>query len=141
MMPLIHSVDHPFLSRSARARPAIAWQTDLALHRQERTIAANSFLDNDPDMTEPRRRNLLPLPCLLLLASGFSIIAGCSGHQTPVNGYPCYAKALPTTGVGGLAWGPNVKTASVKSLDNCRRYAAESGGTPGTCKVTVASCR
>ncbi|WP_080635362.1 hypothetical protein [Pseudomonas asplenii] len=92
-------------------------------------------------MTGYHRQNPLSLPRLFLLACGLSMIAGCSGHQTPVNGYPCYAKSVPTTGVGGLAWGPNVKTASVKSLDNCRRYAAESGGTPGTCKVTAASCR
>ncbi|WP_419735876.1 hypothetical protein [Pseudomonas sp. COR18] len=92
-------------------------------------------------MTADRRQHLPSLPCLLLLAYSFSMIAGCSGHQTPVDGYPCYAKAVPSTGVGGLAWGPNVKTASAKSLDNCRRYAAESGGTPGSCRVTAANCR
>ncbi|WP_040068430.1 hypothetical protein [Pseudomonas batumici] len=83
------------------------------------------------------------IPCLLMLALGFSMIAGCSGRrsQTPVEGYACYAKAVPTLGDGGLAWGPSVKSASVKALDNCRRYAAESDGTPSTCKVTLTGCR
>ncbi|MGY2169442.1 hypothetical protein HX881_28275 [Pseudomonas gingeri] len=91
-------------------------------------------------MTNHLPRRLLPL---LLLTVVVSMIAGCSGKrpQTPVNGDPCYAKAVPTVGVGGLAWGSSIGSASVKSLSNCRRYAAESGGTPATCKVTVASCR
>ncbi len=88
-------------------------------------------------------RRVPPLFCLLMLALGFSMLAGCSGRhsQTPVEGYACYAKAVPTLGEGGLAWGPSVKTASVKALDNCRRYAAESDGTPATCQVTLTGCR
>ncbi|WP_191487870.1 hypothetical protein [Pseudomonas sp. FEN] len=88
-------------------------------------------------------RNIPILSCLLMLALGFSLIAGCSGRrsQTPVEGYACYAKALPTQGDGGLAWGPSVKTASVKAMGNCQRYAAESGGTPSTCQVTLTGCR
>ncbi|WP_248746121.1 hypothetical protein [Pseudomonas sp. MWU12-2037] len=88
-------------------------------------------------------RNAPSLFCLLTLAISFSMIAGCSGRasQTPVGGYACYAKAVPTLGDGGLAWGPNVKSASVKAMGNCQRYAAESGGTPATCKVTLTGCR
>ena len=88
-------------------------------------------------------RSVPPLFCLLMLAIGCSLIAGCSGRhsQTPVEGYACYAKAVPTQGDGGLAWGPSVKTASVKAMGNCQRYAAESGGTPSTCQVTLSGCR
>ncbi|MDR3561401.1 MAG: hypothetical protein P4N59_08180 [Negativicutes bacterium] len=88
-------------------------------------------------------RKVPPLLCLLILAIGFSMIAGCSGRgsHTPEGGYACYAKAVPSQGDGGLAWGPNVKNASVKAMGNCQRYAAESGGTPATCKVTLTGCR
>ncbi|NWA01060.1 hypothetical protein [Pseudomonas gingeri] len=91
-------------------------------------------------MTEHVPRSILPL---LMLTLVFSMISGCSGKrpQTPIAGDPCYAKAVPTSGVGGLAWGPSIGTASVKALSNCRRYAAESGGASATCKVTAASCR
>lgn len=94
-------------------------------------------------MNLPAARNVPPLFGLLMLAIGFSMIAGCSGRgsQTPVGGYACYAKAVPTLGEGGLAWAPNVKQASVKAMGNCQRYAAESGGTPTTCKVTLTGCR
>ena len=88
-------------------------------------------------------RNVPSLFCLLTLAIGFSMIAGCSGRgsQTPVGGYACYAQAVPSQGDGGLAWAPNVKTASVKAIGNCQRFAAQSGGTPATCKVTLTGCR
>lgn len=72
---------------------------------------------------------LLTLPLLLL--------AACSSAP----GSKCYAEALPSSGEGGLAWDNNLNTARVKSVEDCRRYAARSGGSPGTCKVIVAKCK
>jgi hypothetical protein len=71
---------------------------------------------------------LLTLPLLLL--------AGCASAP----GSKCFAKALPTSGEGSLAWDNDLTTARVKSVADCRRYAARSGGSPETCKVIVAKC-
>ncbi|OLF54742.1 hypothetical protein [Pseudomonas chlororaphis] len=82
-----------------------------------------------------------------LLAIGLALTAGCSSKASNARyaaanaGSNCYAKALPTAGEGGLAWGPTLNTASRKSLDSCIRYAGRSGGTPSTCKVVVAKCK
>lgn len=82
-----------------------------------------------------------------LLALGLALIAGCSGKPTTVRyaaasqGSNCYAKALPTAGTGGLAWGPTLSMARKKSLANCIRYAGRSGGTPNTCEVVLAQCK
>lgn len=84
---------------------------------------------------------------LYLLALPLALTAGCAGktspplYKTPAIGSNCYAKALPTLGEGGLAWGATLSTARQKSLDNCMRYAGRSGGTPDTCKVVMAECR
>ncbi|MGF6093034.1 hypothetical protein [Pseudomonas sp. 18173] len=88
-----------------------------------------------------------------LLAANLALLAGCS-HKTrtapapaPVlvpasnSGSVCFAKALPTVGEGGLAWGDTLDIARRKSLDNCIRYSGRSGGTPGTCKVTFSECK
>ncbi|HEX8544445.1 MAG TPA: hypothetical protein VF671_22340 [Pseudomonas sp.] len=77
---------------------------------------------------------------LSLLAINLALIAGCSG-TTPTQGSNCYAKALPTAGTGGLAWGSSLNMARKKSLDNCKRYAGRSGGTPSTCEVVLAKCK
>ena len=82
-----------------------------------------------------------------LLAINLALTAGCSGktttprYATPSIGSSCYAKALPTAGEGGLAWGSTLSMARKKSLDNCIRYAGRSGGTPDTCQVVLAECR
>lgn len=82
-----------------------------------------------------------------LLAINLALIAGCSGkastarYATSSVGSACYAKALPTAGEGGLAWGSTLSMARKKSMDNCIRYAGRSGGTPTTCKVVLAECR
>ena len=90
-----------------------------------------------------------------LLAANLALLAGCSGKAstatatapTPVlvpasnSGSVCFAKALPTVGEGGLAWGDTLDIARQKSLDNCIRYSGRSGGTPGTCKVTFSECK
>ncbi|MDH0301787.1 MULTISPECIES: hypothetical protein [unclassified Pseudomonas] len=82
---------------------------------------------------------------LLLLALTLALTAGCSSkHSTTryaAQGSNCYAKALPSSGEGGLAFGPTLATASRKSLDSCVRYASRSGGTPRTCQVVVAKCK
>lgn len=85
------------------------------------------------------------LPSLLIL--DLLLTAGCS-HKTATArpatsslGDPCYAKALPTSGEGGLAWGATLGVARKKSLDNCMRYAGRSGGTPDTCQVVLAQCK
>lgn len=82
-----------------------------------------------------------------LLAIGLLLTVGCSGKTSTARpsssslGDPCYAKALPTSGEGGLAWGATLGVARKKSLDNCMRYAGRSGGTPDTCQVVLAQCK
>ncbi|MDI3271726.1 hypothetical protein ACYZT3_16830 [Pseudomonas sp. MDT1-16] len=82
-----------------------------------------------------------------LLAINLALTAGCTGkaattrYLAPSTGSSCFAKALPTAGEGGLAWGSTLNMARKKSLDNCIRYAGRSGGTPNTCKVVLAECR
>lgn len=82
---------------------------------------------------------------LALLAISLSFTAGCSskhaGSRYAAQGSNCYAKALPSSGEGGLAFGPTLAVASRKSLDSCARYAGRSGGTPHTCQVVVAKCK
>ena len=81
-----------------------------------------------------------------LLALSFALSAGCSGKATTRYasasvGSNCYAKALPSVGTGGLAWGSTLSVARRKSLANCMRYADRSGGTPHTCQVVLADCK
>lgn len=85
------------------------------------------------------RSYLLPLT---LLAFGL-VLTGCSGKSTryAAQGSNCYAKALPSSGEGGLAFGPTLAAASRKSLDSCMRYAGRSGGSPKSCQVVVAKCK
>lgn len=83
------------------------------------------------------------LPCLLAFA--LLLTGGCAG-KTAANRYAaqgsnCYAKAVPSTGEGGLAWGSTLGQARKKSMDNCMRYASRSGGTPRTCQVVLAQCK
>ncbi|MDD0976790.1 hypothetical protein [Pseudomonas fontis] len=86
-------------------------------------------------------RSLL-LAIAALLVGALALLAGCSSHATaPVTGSRCYAKALPVSGEGGLAWGNTLQMARKKSMDGCMRYAGRSGGTPGSCKVVVAECK
>lgn len=82
-----------------------------------------------------------------LRAISLALLAGCSGktstarYSASSTGSACYAKALPTAGEGGLAWGSTLSMARQKSLNNCIRYAGRSGGTPNTCQVVLAECR
>ncbi|WP_082457457.1 MULTISPECIES: hypothetical protein [unclassified Pseudomonas] len=80
-----------------------------------------------------------------LLAISLALTAGCAGktarHASSSIGSSCYAKALPTAGEGGLAWGSTLSIARQKSLNNCIRYAGRSGGTPRTCQVVLSECR
>ncbi|KAF2391484.1 hypothetical protein [Pseudomonas frederiksbergensis] len=84
---------------------------------------------------------------LSLLAISLAQMSGCAGKSTKARysassiGSSCYAKALPTAGEGGLAWGDTLSMARKKSLDNCMRYAGRSGGTPDTCQVVLAECK
>lgn len=85
------------------------------------------------------------LPSLLVIS--LVMVAGCSGktgtarYSSSSAGSNCYAKALPTAGEGGLAWGDTLTMARQKSLNNCMRYAGRSGGTPDTCQVVLSECR
>ncbi|MEJ5056942.1 MULTISPECIES: hypothetical protein [unclassified Pseudomonas] len=83
------------------------------------------------------------LPSLLVI--NLALTAGCAGKSSTSRyatvGSSCYAKALPTAGEGGLAWGNTMSMARKKSMDNCMRYAGRSGGTPNTCQVVLAECR
>lgn len=86
-----------------------------------------------------------------LLAINLALTAGCAGKTSTARysasstdsstGSSCYAKALPTAGEGGLAWGSTLDLARQKSMDNCIRYAGQSGGTPTTCHVVMAECK
>ncbi|WP_336335298.1 hypothetical protein [Pseudomonas putida] len=82
-----------------------------------------------------------------LLALSLALTTGCSSkaskarYATPAVGSNCFAKAVPTTGEGGLAWGDTLSLARKKSMDNCMRYASRSGGTPRTCQVVMAKCK
>jgi hypothetical protein len=81
-----------------------------------------------------------------LIAISLVLTAGCAGKAATVEsisstGSNCYAKALPTAGEGGLAWGSTLNIARQKSLHNCIRYAGRSGGTPDTCQVVLAECK
>lgn len=92
-----------------------------------------------------RRYSSLIIPSLLGIALALS--AGCSNKSAKARylasnvGSSCYAKALPTAGEGGLAWGSTLQMARQKSMNNCIRYAGRSGGLPNTCKVVLAECR
>lgn len=91
-------------------------------------------------MTDRRTRWILHT----LLALSLALAAGCSNrkHYPPSGvGDSCYAKALPTVGEGGLAWGSSLNMARQKSMNNCIRYAGRSGGTPATCQVVLARCK
>ncbi|NYH12412.1 hypothetical protein [Pseudomonas moraviensis] len=80
----------------------------------------------------------------LLIAFSVMLASGCSNRtHYPASGVgdSCYAKALPTVGEGGLAWGSSLSMARQKSMANCMRYAGRSGGTPDTCQVVLAKCK
>ncbi|MDZ3991521.1 hypothetical protein [Pseudomonas sp. Teo4] len=82
-----------------------------------------------------------------LIAISLALTAGCSSkskqtrYTAAATGSKCYAKALPSQGEGGLAWGNTLSIARQKSLNNCIRYAGRSGGTPATCQVVAAECK
>jgi hypothetical protein len=82
-----------------------------------------------------------------LLAINLALMAGCAGKAATARysasnmGSNCYAKAIPTAGEGGLAWGETLSMARKKSMDNCIRYAGRSGGTPNTCQVVLSECK
>ncbi|WP_071550440.1 hypothetical protein [Pseudomonas frederiksbergensis] len=98
-------------------------------------------------MTGKTARQCLSWGLPSLLAISLVLTAGCAGktatarYSASSTGSSCYAKALPTAGEGGLAWGSTLSIARQKSLDNCIRYASQSGGTPSTCKVVLAECK
>ncbi|HJR31129.1 MAG TPA: hypothetical protein VJ889_20640 [Pseudomonas sp.] len=85
------------------------------------------------------------LPSLLVI--NLALTTGCAGKAVTTGysasnmGSSCYAKALPTAGEGGLAWGSTLDMARKKSMDNCMRYAGQSGGAPDTCHVVLAECK
>lgn len=88
-----------------------------------------------------------PLAFAYLLAIGLSLVTGCTSKHPEVRspvatvGSSCFAKAMPTVGEGSLAWGPNLQVVRTNSVENCKRYAGRSGGTPNTCKVVEARCK
>ena len=87
-----------------------------------------------------------PASWLLLcaLSLGLALGTGCSSktrYTTANAGSNCYAKAMPSNGEGGLAFGNTLAMARKKSMDSCIRYAGRSGGTPGTCQVVLAQCK
>lgn len=95
--------------------------------------------------TTTRHRSAWVLPSLIALS--LALTAGCSNKRPTARyaassiGSACYAKAVPTSGEGGLAWGASLGVARQKSMTNCMRYASRSGGTPRTCQVVLAKCK
>ena len=82
--------------------------------------------------------------CLLALC--LALLPGCSSkpkasYQAANAGSNCHAKAVPSAGEGGLAWGATLQIARQKSMNNCMRYAGRSGGLPATCEVVLADCK
>lgn len=82
-----------------------------------------------------------------LLLGSLAFSAGCSNkhaatrYATSNVGSSCFAKAVPTSGEGGLAFGDTLSMARKKSMDSCIRYAGRSGGEPRTCQVVMAKCK
>lgn len=89
------------------------------------------------------RHSLVFVTLTLLLA-----IAGCSqvnnsSQSESLNAEGpnrCYAKAMPTKGHGGSAWAPTMGQARTDAMNNCYKFAGQSGGTPQTCKIVEARC-
>lgn len=88
-----------------------------------------------------------PFALTTLLAFCLALTAGCSSKNSQARytastvGSNCFAKAVPSAGEVGLAWGNTLNIARQKSLNNCVRYATRSGGTPRTCQVVMAKCK
>lgn len=83
---------------------------------------------------------------VILLASACLITTSTTAYgenklSTKGGANSCYAKALPTKGHGGQAWASDISTAQSNALDNCRKYASQTGGTPNTCKVVESHCK
>nr|WP_246237916.1 hypothetical protein [Pseudomonas akapageensis] len=93
----------------------------------------------------PQKR--IPLAITAILAINLSFFTGCTNKHSVGSssastvGSSCFAKAMPTAGEGSLAWGPNLQVVRTNSIENCKRYAGRSGGTPNTCKVVEARCK
>ncbi|MBT2294618.1 hypothetical protein J7E61_04415 [Pseudomonas fluorescens] len=47
---------------------------------------------------------------------------------------------MPTKGHGGSAWAPTMGQARTDAMNNCYKYAGQSGGTPQTCRIVEARC-
>ncbi|WP_445178053.1 hypothetical protein [Pseudomonas sp. McL0111] len=92
-------------------------------------------------MNKITARQLQSCALLCLISATLALTAGCSSKRYSSAGSNCYAKAVPTSGEGGLAWGDTLSMARKKSMDNCMRYATRSGGTPNTCQVVLAQCK
>ena len=83
-----------------------------------------------------------------LLAVALLTTGGCTqlektSNKNSVDGagpYQCYAKAMPTRGHGGSGWGPTIGQARTDAMNNCYKYAGQTGGTPQTCKIVEARC-
>jgi hypothetical protein len=105
---------------------------------------SNLFIQGN-GMNEKIKRQCTSWILFALMAINLSLTAGCSSKSSSArysaSGSNCYATALPTTGEGGLAWGDTLNMARKKSMDNCMRYAGQSGGTPSTCQVVLAKCK
>lgn len=85
---------------------------------------------------------------VFLTAALLIAIGGCTQGEKARNNYnanaegpyKCYAKAMPTKGHGGSAWAPTMGQARTDAMNNCYKYAGQTGGTPNTCKIVEAKC-
>ncbi|KAB8042567.1 hypothetical protein [Janthinobacterium aquaticum] len=83
---------------------------------------------------------------LLLFFTSISIASSATtwphiAHAQPAGNGSCYAKALPTKGHGGHDWANDIQSARNNALAACRKNAAQTGGTPNTCKIVESHCR
>lgn len=64
-----------------------------------------------------------------------------ASFNTLANPNQCFARAMPNKGHGGNAWAQTIGQARDGALNNCRKYASQTGGDPNTCKITEAWCK
>ncbi|WP_080708174.1 MULTISPECIES: hypothetical protein [Pseudomonas] len=96
-------------------------------------------------MTRTTARQCWSWGLLSLLAIGLSLTAACAGKSASARytasniGSNCYAKALPTVGEGGLAWGDTLSMARKKSLNGVVRRNPRNFRQPSSSPATSAS--
>lgn len=94
------------------------------------------------NLTRNQDRLMFVTVTLLLAIGGCSQIDNSSQTESfnAEGSNRCYAKAMPTKGHGGSAWAPTIGQARTDAMNNCYKFAGQTGGTPQTCKIVEARC-